>query len=228
MGDEQRGLAGLLQRLRQVALQHHAGLRVDRRERLVEQQHVRIDRERARQRHALAHAAGQLVRIVAGEFGEVEIRRAAVCARRRRSAAGTPWISTPNMTFSATVRHGSSRSFCSMKATCAFGPCDALAVDEGRAFARRRQAGADIEERAFAAAARPDQRDHFAIAHREADVAHGGEHAAAAGFAQSASSRCGIRGGRREQWIDRAWADRPPKLSVWADCVHIAAQICQV
>ena len=73
VGDEQRGLAGALERLRQVALQHHAGLRVDRGERLVEQQHVRIDGERARQRHALAHAAGQLVRIVTGKFGEVEI-----------------------------------------------------------------------------------------------------------------------------------------------------------
>ena len=73
VGDQQRGLAGALERLRQLALQHHAGLRVDRRERLVEQQHRRIDRERARQRHALAHAAGQLMRIVAGEFRELEV-----------------------------------------------------------------------------------------------------------------------------------------------------------
>ena len=73
VGDQQRGLAGALERLRQLALQHHAGLRVDRRERLVEQQHGRIDRERARQRHALPHAAGELVRVVAGEFRELEV-----------------------------------------------------------------------------------------------------------------------------------------------------------
>src|SRR6516165_8005529 len=30
------------------------------------------------------------------------------------------------MTFSATVRHGSSKSFCSMKATCALGPATRL------------------------------------------------------------------------------------------------------
>ena len=121
VGDQQRGLAGALERLRQFALQHHAGLRVDRRERLVEQQHRRIDRERARQRHALPHAAGQLVRIVPGEFRELEVFQQRLRAPPR-SAAATPWISTPNITFSATVRHGSSRSFCSMKATWAFGP----------------------------------------------------------------------------------------------------------
>ncbi len=65
-------LLRVLQRLREIVLQHDAGLRVDRRERLVEQQHGRIDRERARQRHALAHAAGQLMRIVFGEIAELE------------------------------------------------------------------------------------------------------------------------------------------------------------
>ena len=47
-----------------------AGLRVDGGERLVHQDHGRIVGERADQRRALAHAAGQLVRIVALEAGE--------------------------------------------------------------------------------------------------------------------------------------------------------------
>jgi len=67
--DQQRGLARAFEGLRELALQHHPGLRVDGRERLVEQEHGRVDRERARERHALAHAARQLVRIVAGELG---------------------------------------------------------------------------------------------------------------------------------------------------------------
>ena len=69
MRDQQRGLARAFEGLRELALQHHPGLRVDGRERLVEQEHGRVDRERARERHALAHAARQLVRIVAGELG---------------------------------------------------------------------------------------------------------------------------------------------------------------
>src|SRR5262245_20413279 len=55
--DQERGLARALEGLRELALQHHPRLRVDRRERLVEEQHGWIDRERARQRHALPHAA---------------------------------------------------------------------------------------------------------------------------------------------------------------------------
>ena len=62
----------LAQGFRQIALQYDAGLRVHGGERFVEQQHVRIDGERARQRHALAHAARQLVRVVAGKLSEVE------------------------------------------------------------------------------------------------------------------------------------------------------------
>ena len=72
MGNQQRGLPGFHQRLREIVLQHDAGLRIDRGERLVQQQHRRIDGERARQRRALAHAAGQLMRVALGEFAKLE------------------------------------------------------------------------------------------------------------------------------------------------------------
>ena len=52
-----------------------ADLGVERAERLVEQQHLRLDRERAGERHALALAAGELVRValvVAGEPDDAE------------------------------------------------------------------------------------------------------------------------------------------------------------
>ncbi len=100
----------------------HAGLGIDRRERLVEQQHGRIDRQRARQRHALPHAAEKLVRIVVGRSPRARASASRSCARFFRSAAATPWISTPNITFSAMLRQGSNRSFWSMNATWAFGP----------------------------------------------------------------------------------------------------------
>src|SRR5260221_8360858 len=72
MRDEQRGLGGALERLRQIMLQRNTRLRVDRRKWLVEQQDRWIDREGAGERDALAHATGQLVRVAAGEIREIE------------------------------------------------------------------------------------------------------------------------------------------------------------
>ena len=54
----------------QLLLQDFAGLRVERRERLVHQQDRRVHGERAHQAHALLHAAGELIGIVALEAGE--------------------------------------------------------------------------------------------------------------------------------------------------------------
>ena len=70
--------------------QLHAHLRVERRERLVEQQHARLDRERARERDALLHAARELVRVaVAGvpEADELEQLVDALVALGRSLAA---------------------------------------------------------------------------------------------------------------------------------------------
>ncbi len=50
--------------LQKLVLQHLARLHVDRGERLVHQQDLRILREGARERGALLHAAGDLVRVV--------------------------------------------------------------------------------------------------------------------------------------------------------------------
>ena len=136
VGDEQRGLARELQRLRQVALQHHAGLRVDRRERLVEQQHMRIDGQRARQRHALAHAAGQLVRIVIGKFREIEIFKECLGALPALGRRNT-------LDFDAehdVLGDGAPRQqqiLLQHEGDMGIRPVDALAVDEGLALARR-------------------------------------------------------------------------------------------
>src|SRR5437879_6407224 len=70
VGDEDDGLAPELPQLEQVGLQLGAGLRVDRGERLVHQDHRRIVGEGSDQRGALAHPAGKLVRIIALEAGK--------------------------------------------------------------------------------------------------------------------------------------------------------------
>ena len=60
-----------------------ADARVERAERLVEQQHLRLDRERAGERHPLALAAGELGRIAVGEALELDERDQLVDARAR-------------------------------------------------------------------------------------------------------------------------------------------------
>ena len=66
------------------APQPHAQLlahgRVERAERLVEQQHARLDRERAGERHALALAARELRGIAIGEAVELHEREQLVDA----------------------------------------------------------------------------------------------------------------------------------------------------
>src|SRR5439155_13234374 len=50
--------------------QLHAHFRVERRERLVEEQHTWLDRERAGESHALLHAARELMRVAVGRRSE--------------------------------------------------------------------------------------------------------------------------------------------------------------
>ena len=74
----------------ELVVEQVAGHRVERPERLVHQQDVGVLGERARQRHALAHAAGQLVRPLVGEAVEVHRARAALERLRLRSRLRHP------------------------------------------------------------------------------------------------------------------------------------------
>ena len=72
VGHEHRGQAHLLVQPAQPAAQLLPDLGVERAERLVEQQHARLDRQRAGQGHALALAAGELRGIALGEALELD------------------------------------------------------------------------------------------------------------------------------------------------------------
>src|SRR5438128_1867861 len=72
MGNEQHGLFGFHPDLQQLLLHQLAGLRVERCERLVHQQNLRIHDQRARKVHALLHAARQLVGIMMLEAGKAD------------------------------------------------------------------------------------------------------------------------------------------------------------
>ena len=110
VGDEDAGDVQLVVQPAQPAAQLLAHLGVERAERLVEQQHLRLDRERARQRDALALAAGELGRIAVGEPVELHqleqlvrpcarisaslgrvAARPARAGRRRRSRTRVMW-----------------------------------------------------------------------------------------------------------------------------------------
>ena len=68
VGDDDEGEAELLLQVHQFELGLLAQLLVERAERLVEQQHLRPLGDRAGERHALALAAGELVRLALGEL----------------------------------------------------------------------------------------------------------------------------------------------------------------
>ena len=90
------------------------GLDVERGEGLVHQDDVGVQRQRLRQRRALAHAARQLVRIAVAEAapGPRAPARPRACARA--SASGTPRYCRPTITLSSALRQGISASVWNM------------------------------------------------------------------------------------------------------------------
>ena len=96
--------------LAQLGAQPLAQRRVERGERLVEQQRARLAGERARERGALALAAGELVGVAVGERAQLERVEPAldrVAARRRGADCASP-ASRPKAMFWRTVRCGNS------------------------------------------------------------------------------------------------------------------------
>src|SRR5882757_7480429 len=87
MGDEYGGLAVFLHQADELRAQSPGGGFVKRRERLVAEQNIGVGCKCTRDRHALAHAAGQRVRIVVlvtakSELGQPELSRRPPIRRR--------------------------------------------------------------------------------------------------------------------------------------------------
>ena len=106
--DEDEGDAGLVLHALELDLHLLAQLVVERRQRLVEQQHLGAGRERARQRDALRLAAGNLVGAAARRVPPYGPASALPRHARPISPFGLPSICRPKATFSATVRCGNS------------------------------------------------------------------------------------------------------------------------
>ena len=125
---------------------------------------MRVDGERARKRNALPHSAGQLVRIMICELVQIEIFQLSYGA----ASALYDWDALNLRTKRDVLGHGTPRQkqvFLQHEGNMCRRACYGLTVDEGRAFARSDEARANIEERAFAATARTDQRNNLAVTH---------------------------------------------------------------
>ena len=103
VGDEDRRHVDLVVQAAQPDAQVLAHARVERAERLVEQQHLGLDRERPGERHALALAAGELRRVAVARSRRGARARAARRRARAISSLGRLRIFSPKATLSRTV-----------------------------------------------------------------------------------------------------------------------------
>ncbi len=103
VGDQHRGDMHLVVQAAQPGTQLFAHLGIECAERLVEQQHLRIDRQRPGQRHPLSLPTGELIGVAA-----LKSARPTTCSRLSTlaliSALGRLRIFNPNATLSRTVR----------------------------------------------------------------------------------------------------------------------------
>ena len=106
--DEQDRLAGLRPDVLQLVVERVARLRVERGERLIHQQHLRLQRQRPRQSDALLHPAGKLVDERFLETAQSNQPQVLQSALSIRSARGTPAAANPNATLSCTLSQGNS------------------------------------------------------------------------------------------------------------------------
>ena len=110
------------QRFEQLGAEVLRRQHVERAERLVHQQRVRFDDERAGEADPLAHAAGELLRVSRLEAVEADqVDRLAAPAGAAR-AAGTPAPRGPSSTFCWTVSQGSSAKVWNTIATPGLAP----------------------------------------------------------------------------------------------------------
>jgi hypothetical protein len=172
VGDEDRGLARLGPDPQQLELHELAGLRVERGERLVEQEHLRVDRERPRQVHALLHPARQFRRVGVRETGEPDQLDEVLGMLARRAHRPALQLEAVD----DVAHHGAPRQEIGLlehHRPIASRSVDRAAVERERAAGDRKQAIDRVQERRFSAARRPDDREEFTLADVETDTIDG-------------------------------------------------------
>ena len=171
MRDVEDRLAGPLPNEEQLLLHELARLRVESRKGLVHQEHRRVHGEGARDPDTLAHAAGELVRVLRLEAGESRERDGVARPRHALARAHTQLLQ-PELD----VRlHGSPREQRELLEDHRGRrlPRPERALEEDVARARPEEPRDDVEERGLAAARRAEERDELLGVHCEAHVAEG-------------------------------------------------------
>src|SRR6266480_2484919 len=167
VGDEDDGLARALPELDQLLLHGLARLRVEGAEGLVHQQHLGIERQHARKRHALLHPARQLGGIVVAELAQVHHLQVLADGGVDLRAWRALGLEAPGDVASHGAP-GEKRELLEHHAAVRAGAADFLAVHPDAAAALGLdEAADDVQEGALAAAARPDDGDELALAHAE-------------------------------------------------------------
>ena len=169
VGDEQGGDADLELDAPDLVAQLGADLGVQRRERLVEQEDLRLDRERPGERHPLLLAARELVRVAAGLVAEADQLEEPV-GGRRRSVAADP--AQPQAEGDVLARGHVREQAVGLKHHAHVAPVrrhvgDVVAVEQDPAGVEPLQAGKRAQGRGLAAARGAEQGDELAGADLE-------------------------------------------------------------
>ncbi|MEY9542881.1 hypothetical protein ABIE85_005941 [Bradyrhizobium diazoefficiens] len=178
--DIDRAHAAVGEKADEVLHQQLAGLRIQRRERLVHQQDGRPDRQRPRNPDALAHAAGELLWIGLAKIGQAG---AAQRILDQRAALRRRELGVQQREFNVLLdrRPGQQRKILEHEGERIETVRRRRPAQLWRAGGRLQQPAEDRQQRALAAAGRTDDRDHLAGADGEGDVVEHGEVAEAVG-----------------------------------------------
>ena len=171
MRDEDNRRAACFPDAEQLRVQPLARHLVERAERLVHQKERRVERERARDRHALLHSAGQLPRMVvaeAAQLDEIEHLLDALASPLAIPAGELERQRDVLHDRAPVVEHGILED--DPVVVVAARLPRGLAVHDGGALRRLDEVADDAEKRRLAAAGRSDQRDELALLDLEVDA----------------------------------------------------------
>src|SRR5215470_11506632 len=184
MGDEDDRLAQRLPERQQIVVEAKARDLVERGERLVYQQELRLGDERARDRGAHLHPARELARVALREVGKTDTRERGVDARLRRRLETRELQRQPHIRSHRRPRHQRRLLEYEADAARSGGARGLHLVPLDRSVGRLAQTRDDAQRRGLAAARWAEQRHELALPHIEVEALERG-HAVGKGLADA-------------------------------------------